>query len=95
MTERELVTALTSRIKMDEQEIKSMLNTFAFIVSERLEAYDVVDISLLGCFEVKKYDQYISINQSDNKRFLVPPLFSPVFRSYIIDFIETEKLTDL
>ena len=95
MTESELITLLADDSIIDEQDIKCMLNAFSSVVSERLEAYDVVNLSSLGCFEVEKHEQYVSIDPLDNKQFLVPPRFNPIFKSYIADFIDVDKQGDL
>ena len=95
MNESELITLLAENSTIDEQDIKCMLSAFSTVVSERLEAYDVVNLSSLGCFEVVKHEQYVSVNTSDNKQFLVPPRFNPIFKSYLADFIDIEKERDL
>lgn len=95
MSESELITLLAEDSTIDKQDIECMLSAFSMVVSERLEAYDIVNLSLFGCFEVKKHEQYVSVNPLDNKQFLVPPRFNPIFKSYLTDSIDVEKLKNL
>ena len=95
MNESELITLLAENSTIDEQDIKCMLSAFSTVVSERLEAYDVVNLSSLGCFEVEKHEQYVSVQSLDHKQFLVPPRFNPVFKSYLADISAIEKEKNL
>ena len=80
MKDVELVTALSSQLDMSPQEILDTLSALYLLIGDTISNGGIVNITNIGQFEAKKKAERISVNPTNNKRYLIPPKLTPVFK---------------
>ena len=80
MKDVELVTALSGQLDMSPQEILDTLSFFCLLVGETISNGGSVNLTGIGQFEAKKKAERISVNPTNNKRYLIPPKLTPVYK---------------
>ena len=94
MNNKELVTALSTKLGWTTQEVAEMLSTFSAVAGSKLADDDAVYLQGLGLFEVKKKAERISVNPVTGKRYLVPPKLVPVFKPGVTFKSKLKELGD-
>ena len=80
MKDVELVTALSEQMDMSPQDVLNNLSMLYLLIGDTLSNGGSVSIAGLGQFEAKKKAERISVNPTNNKRYLIPPKLTPVYK---------------
>ncbi len=80
MNNKEFVSKLAQRCKLNITEANSNIEAFINILTDRLKDNDQINISGFGVFDVKLRRERLSVNPKTGQRMLVPPKIVPAFR---------------
>ena len=80
MKDVELVTALSGQLDMSPQEILDTLSTLYMFIGDTISNGGTVNLTGIGQFEAKKKAERISVNPTNNKRYLIPPKLTPIYK---------------
>lgn len=84
MNNKELITALSSRLKLSREEVSVMLETFTDGCKEQLVENNIIGIQGFGTFEVRKKEERISVHPVTQIRTLIPPKLVVSFKQSTI-----------
>lgn len=84
MNNKELITALSSRLKLSREEVSVMLETFTDSCKEQLVENNIIGIQGFGTFEVRKKEERISVHPVTQIRTLIPPKLVVSFKQSTI-----------
>lgn len=73
MNNKEFITELSNRLNYTNKDALQLAQAVATIITEQLQAGNVVAIQGFGSFEVRKKMERISVNPVTRKRLLIPP----------------------
>ena len=80
MKHKEFIEEVARQTGMTGNQAVSLCEKTCDILSEMLAEGDSIAIQGFGTFDVKKKEEYISVNPSTGKRWLIPPKLVPVFK---------------
>lgn len=73
MKNKEFVSELSDRLNYTNKNTSELVQAVTAIMTEQLQAGNLVSIQGFGSFEVKKKMERISVNPVTKKRLLIPP----------------------
>ena len=80
MKDVELVTALSRQMDMTPRDVLMTLSTLYSLIGNTISNGGSINIAGIGQFEIKKKRERISVNPVNQKKYLIPPKLSPVFK---------------
>lgn len=80
MKHKELVSAISVKLDLPEDDVERMLQTAVNLITEQLVEGNSVHFQGFGSFEFKRREERISVHPSSQKRTLIPPKQIVYFR---------------
>jgi len=80
MNNKELISKMAVRLGTTQAETTKKMETLVSVFREQLTSEKSIQLSTFGSFEVKKKEARVAVSPADQKRMLIPPKMSLVFK---------------
>ena len=80
MNNKELISRMSARLGSTQAETTKKVEALVGVFCEQLIAAKTINLSTFGSFEVKKKEARVAVSPADQKRMLIPPKMSLVFK---------------
>ena len=83
MKRRELSGVVAKQLQWAESKADEVLELFVNLLREELEGNKEIEIEGFGVFRLHKQEEYISVDELNNERYLIPPKVEILFEEYL------------